>query len=172
MGTPAGTPQRAASPPTSWHCTTGPKHAVGTAPSSSGDTPWGPGRCGARWGACCRAPFPLITTSFVAGSQRTRPESCRRSEVTPRFGQQKLGGCIVTILEYHQVGTIVCPHPPSGDGDVPSDSYPMLLPGVQVDAVVLESPYTNIRDAAANIPITKVSTGPCTVAPHPGTASP
>ncbi|XP_030922073.1 protein ABHD12B [Geospiza fortis] len=27
--------------------------------------------------------------------------------------------------------------------------------GVQVDAVVLESPYTNIRDAAANIPITK-----------------
>ncbi|NXA01143.1 AB12B protein, partial [Nesospiza acunhae] len=28
--------------------------------------------------------------------------------------------------------------------------------GVQVDAVVLESPYTNIRDAAANIPITKI----------------
>ncbi|KAI1237449.1 hypothetical protein IHE44_0013522, partial [Lamprotornis superbus] len=28
--------------------------------------------------------------------------------------------------------------------------------GVQVDAVVLESPYTNIREAAANIPITKV----------------
>uniref|UniRef100_A0A669QJ76 AB hydrolase-1 domain-containing protein n=1 Tax=Phasianus colchicus TaxID=9054 RepID=A0A669QJ76_PHACC len=54
------------------------------------------------------------------------------------------------------MGTIVCPHPPSGDGDVPSDSYPMLLPGVQVDAVVLESPYTNIRDAAANIPITKI----------------
>ncbi|NXP56671.1 ABD12 lipase, partial [Heliornis fulica] len=27
--------------------------------------------------------------------------------------------------------------------------------GVQVDAVVLESPYTNIRDAAAHIPITK-----------------
>ncbi|NXU15899.1 AB12B protein, partial [Pardalotus punctatus] len=28
--------------------------------------------------------------------------------------------------------------------------------GVQVDAVVLESPYTNIREAAANIPITKI----------------
>ncbi|XP_068005213.1 protein ABHD12B [Melanerpes formicivorus] len=28
--------------------------------------------------------------------------------------------------------------------------------GVQVDAVVLESPYTNIRDAAAHIPITKI----------------
>ncbi|XP_005047935.2 PREDICTED: protein ABHD12B [Ficedula albicollis] len=28
--------------------------------------------------------------------------------------------------------------------------------GVQVDAVVLESPYTSIRDAAANIPITKI----------------
>ncbi|OXB51975.1 hypothetical protein ASZ78_009283, partial [Callipepla squamata] len=27
--------------------------------------------------------------------------------------------------------------------------------GVQVDAVVLEAPYTNIRDAAAHIPITK-----------------
>ncbi|NXA35631.1 AB12B protein, partial [Eudromia elegans] len=30
------------------------------------------------------------------------------------------------------------------------------LPGVQVDAVVLESPYTNIRDAAAHVPITKI----------------
>ncbi|KAJ7423088.1 Monoacylglycerol lipase ABHD12 [Willisornis vidua] len=28
--------------------------------------------------------------------------------------------------------------------------------GVQVDAVVLESPYTNIREAAAHIPITKI----------------
>ncbi|KAM6130910.1 protein ABHD12B [Pterocles gutturalis] len=28
--------------------------------------------------------------------------------------------------------------------------------GVQVDAVVLESPYTNIRDAAAHIPLTKI----------------
>ncbi|NXD11690.1 ABD12 lipase, partial [Nothocercus nigrocapillus] len=28
--------------------------------------------------------------------------------------------------------------------------------GVQVDAVVLESPYTNIRDAAAHVPITKI----------------
>ncbi|NXO04004.1 ABD12 lipase, partial [Rhinopomastus cyanomelas] len=28
--------------------------------------------------------------------------------------------------------------------------------GVQVDAVVLESPYTNIRDAAAHIPITLI----------------
>ncbi|XP_036239803.1 protein ABHD12B [Molothrus ater] len=28
--------------------------------------------------------------------------------------------------------------------------------GVQVDGVVLESPYTNIRDAAANIPVTKI----------------
>ncbi|NWU95896.1 ABD12 lipase, partial [Upupa epops] len=28
--------------------------------------------------------------------------------------------------------------------------------GVQVDAVVLESSYTNIRDAAANIPITLI----------------
>ncbi|NXC07133.1 AB12B protein, partial [Orthonyx spaldingii] len=28
--------------------------------------------------------------------------------------------------------------------------------GVQVDAVVLESPYTNIRDAGANVPITKI----------------
>ncbi|POI24333.1 hypothetical protein CIB84_011918 [Bambusicola thoracicus] len=43
-----------------------------------------------------------------------------------------------------------------GTGDVPFDSYPTLPPGVQVDAVVLESPYTNIRDAAANIPITKI----------------
>ncbi|KFP89495.1 Abhydrolase domain-containing protein 12B, partial [Apaloderma vittatum] len=31
--------------------------------------------------------------------------------------------------------------------------------GVQVDAVVLESPYTNIREAAAHIPITKGSAG-------------
>ncbi|NWT62576.1 AB12B protein, partial [Erythrocercus mccallii] len=31
--------------------------------------------------------------------------------------------------------------------------------GVQVDAVVLESPYTNIRDAGANIPLTKVRIG-------------
>lgn len=36
-----------------------------------------------------------------------------------------------------------------------------------MDAVVLESPYTNIRDAAANIPITKVSTAPRTVALQP-----
>ncbi|KFP97749.1 Abhydrolase domain-containing protein 12B, partial [Leptosomus discolor] len=28
--------------------------------------------------------------------------------------------------------------------------------GVQVDAVVLESPYTNIREAAAHIPLTKI----------------
>ncbi|KFU84577.1 Abhydrolase domain-containing protein 12B, partial [Chaetura pelagica] len=28
--------------------------------------------------------------------------------------------------------------------------------GIQVDAVVLESPYTNIRDAAAHIPVTKI----------------
>ncbi|NWJ00013.1 ABD12 lipase, partial [Crypturellus undulatus] len=28
--------------------------------------------------------------------------------------------------------------------------------GVQVDAVVLESPYTSIRDAAAHVPITKI----------------
>ncbi|NXD72185.1 AB12B protein, partial [Eolophus roseicapillus] len=28
--------------------------------------------------------------------------------------------------------------------------------GVQADAVVLESPYTNIREAAAHIPITKI----------------
>ncbi|NXX78230.1 ABD12 lipase, partial [Urocolius indicus] len=28
--------------------------------------------------------------------------------------------------------------------------------GVQVDAVILESPYTNIREAAAHIPVTKV----------------
>ncbi|KFW08795.1 Abhydrolase domain-containing protein 12B, partial [Eurypyga helias] len=28
--------------------------------------------------------------------------------------------------------------------------------GVQVDAVVLESPYTNIREAAAHVPITKI----------------
>ncbi|NXJ08335.1 ABD12 lipase, partial [Odontophorus gujanensis] len=39
--------------------------------------------------------------------------------------------------------------------------------GVQVDAVVLESPYTNIRDAAAHVPVTKVSASPCTVGPHP-----
>ncbi|XP_030340751.1 protein ABHD12B isoform X2 [Strigops habroptila] len=28
--------------------------------------------------------------------------------------------------------------------------------GVQVDAIILESPYTNIRDAAAHVPITKI----------------
>ncbi|NXL46895.1 ABD12 lipase, partial [Podilymbus podiceps] len=28
--------------------------------------------------------------------------------------------------------------------------------GVQVDAVILESPYTNIREAAAHVPITKI----------------
>ncbi|NWV61486.1 AB12B protein, partial [Malurus elegans] len=34
---------------------------------------------------------------------------------------------------------------------------PLTAPsGVQVDAVVLESPYTNIRDAASNIPVTKI----------------
>ncbi|KGL76861.1 Abhydrolase domain-containing protein 12B, partial [Tinamus guttatus] len=32
--------------------------------------------------------------------------------------------------------------------------------GVQVDAVVLESPYTSIRDAAAHVPITKVRKDP------------
>ncbi|KFV10045.1 Abhydrolase domain-containing protein 12B, partial [Pterocles gutturalis] len=35
-------------------------------------------------------------------------------------------------------------------------ALPALPPGVQVDAVVLESPYTNIRDAAAHIPLTKI----------------
>lgn len=48
MGTQAGTPRRAASPPMSWRSTTGSRHGVGTAASSSGDTPWGPGRRGAR----------------------------------------------------------------------------------------------------------------------------
>lgn len=34
-----------------------------------------------------------------------------------------------------------------------------LPAGVQLDAVILESPYTNIREAAAHIPLTKVSPG-------------
>lgn len=38
-------------------------------------------------------------------------------------------------------------------------SHLTLPSGVQVDAVVLESPYTNIREAGANIPLTKVSLG-------------
>lgn len=38
-------------------------------------------------------------------------------------------------------------------------SYCALPSGVEVDAIVLESPYTNIREAAAHIPITKVSPG-------------
>lgn len=38
-------------------------------------------------------------------------------------------------------------------------SHPALPSGVQIDAVVLESPYTNIREAAAHIPVTKVSPG-------------
>lgn len=45
MGTPVDTPQRAASPRMSWHSMTGRKRGVGTAASSSGDTPWGQGRC-------------------------------------------------------------------------------------------------------------------------------
>lgn len=36
-------------------------------------------------------------------------------------------------------------------------SHCTLTSGVQVDAIVLESPYTNIREAAAHIPLTKVS---------------
>lgn len=49
-----------------------------------------------------------------------------------------------------------------GRGDSPlshAHSHLTLPSGVQVDAVVLESPYTNIRDAGANIPLTKVSLG-------------
>lgn len=41
----------------------------------------------------------------------------------------------------------------------PLKAMPTLPSGVQVGAVVLESPYTNIRDAGANIPITLVSLG-------------
>ncbi|NXN24728.1 AB12B protein, partial [Nycticryphes semicollaris] len=38
-------------------------------------------------------------------------------------------------------------------------SHPALPSGVQVDGVILESSYTNIRDAAAHIPITTVRPG-------------
>ncbi|NXJ90637.1 ABD12 lipase, partial [Corythaixoides concolor] len=45
-----------------------------------------------------------------------------------------------------------------GTGPLPSHacSRPALPSGVQVDAVVLEASYTNARDAAANVPITKI----------------
>lgn len=49
-----------------------------------------------------------------------------------------------------------------GRGESPpshAHSHLTLPSGVQVDAVVLESPYTNIREAGANIPLTKVSLG-------------
>lgn len=46
---------------------------------------------------------------------------------------------------------------PGRGGHSPPQPCLLLSSGVQVDAVVLESPYTNIRDAAANIPLTKVS---------------
>ncbi|NXG58259.1 AB12B protein, partial [Hemiprocne comata] len=38
----------------------------------------------------------------------------------------------------------------------PAQPRPALPSGVQVGAVVLESPYTNIREAAAHIPFTKI----------------
>ncbi|NXD53528.1 AB12B protein, partial [Corvus moneduloides] len=47
----------------------------------------------------------------------------------------------------HSLGT----GPPSH-----AHSHLTLPSGVQADAVVLESPYTNIREAAANIPLTKI----------------
>lgn len=51
----------------------------------------------------------------------------------------------------------------------------MLLSGVQVDAVVLESPYNSIREAAAHVPITTVSPAwrLSPLSPHPisGSAS-
>lgn len=50
-------------------------------------------------------------------------------------------------------------------------SHLTLPSGVQPDAVVLESPYTNIRDAGANIPITKVSLGLCPAVTGGGSAS-
>lgn len=87
MGTPLDTPQRMASPQMSWHSMTGQKRGVGTAPSSSGDIPWGQGRC--RGWDEGTAERPLCPVTLVPPGDGPRTWSSSLVEVPAKPNSQK-----------------------------------------------------------------------------------